>query len=142
MHQTDRVLRQFRFRQPSSEEPEVLDEQYKINLWLANTNWPLFWLKYIKIWENRYDHIPDRKPIIVPDPMVGWNAWPSASPFLTILTTQPMIYRPSSPEGSHEARSTNSSHYHSLSPYGVKTLLPWVMQTTPCSLFYQSGSSS
>ncbi|KAH1106783.1 hypothetical protein J1N35_010551 [Gossypium stocksii] len=30
-----------------------------------NTNWPVFWSKYIEIWENRYDHIPDRELIIV-----------------------------------------------------------------------------
>ncbi|KAG8502695.1 hypothetical protein CXB51_000515 [Gossypium anomalum] len=39
MHQTDRVLRQFRFRQPIPEELE----------------------------KNRYDYIPNRKPIIVPE---------------------------------------------------------------------------
>ncbi|KAK5818603.1 hypothetical protein PVK06_023546 [Gossypium arboreum] len=37
MHQTGRVLRQFRFQQPIPEEPE----------------------------ENQYDHIPDGEPIIV-----------------------------------------------------------------------------
>ncbi|KAG8485997.1 hypothetical protein CXB51_019350 [Gossypium anomalum] len=62
---TERVLQQFGFRQPIPEEPEVLDEQHKIDLRLTNTNWPLFWSEYIKIWENRYDHIPDREPIIV-----------------------------------------------------------------------------
>ncbi|KAG8491259.1 hypothetical protein CXB51_014433 [Gossypium anomalum] len=41
------------------------EAQHKIDLRLTNTNWPLFWSKYIKIWENWYDHIPDRKPIIV-----------------------------------------------------------------------------
>ncbi|MBA0627007.1 hypothetical protein Godav_004567 [Gossypium davidsonii] len=28
-------------------------------------NWSVFFSKYIKIWENQYDHIPTRKPIIV-----------------------------------------------------------------------------
>ncbi|MBA0814629.1 hypothetical protein Gohar_020445 [Gossypium harknessii] len=31
-----------------------------------NTNWPVFFSKYIEIWENRYDHIPTRILIIVP----------------------------------------------------------------------------
>ncbi|MBA0799871.1 hypothetical protein Gohar_010358, partial [Gossypium harknessii] len=30
-----------------------------------NTNWPVFFSKYIEIWENQYDHIPNREPIIV-----------------------------------------------------------------------------
>ncbi|KAG8503892.1 hypothetical protein CXB51_001829 [Gossypium anomalum] len=33
MHQTDRVLQQFEFQQLIPEEPEVLDEKHKINLW-------------------------------------------------------------------------------------------------------------
>ncbi|KAK5846041.1 hypothetical protein PVK06_002307 [Gossypium arboreum] len=32
MHQTDRVLRQFGFRQPIPEEPKVLDDQHRIDL--------------------------------------------------------------------------------------------------------------
>ncbi|MBA0784646.1 hypothetical protein Gotri_025899 [Gossypium trilobum] len=42
-------------------------------------------------------------------PIPGWNAWPSASLF-PITPTQPMIYRLSSQEGSHEAPSGSSSH--------------------------------
>ncbi|KAG8483455.1 hypothetical protein CXB51_023180 [Gossypium anomalum] len=45
MYQMARVLQQFGFRQSIPEEPES---------------------EYIKIWENRYDHIPDRELIIVP----------------------------------------------------------------------------
>ncbi|KAK5771985.1 hypothetical protein PVK06_048243 [Gossypium arboreum] len=67
MHQTDRVLRQFGFRQSIPEEPNVLDEQQKINLQLTNMNWSLFWSKYIKIWENQYYYILDRELIIVPE---------------------------------------------------------------------------
>ncbi|MBA0687306.1 hypothetical protein Goari_014855, partial [Gossypium aridum] len=33
MHQTDRVLRLFRFRQPIPVTPEVLDDEHKIDLW-------------------------------------------------------------------------------------------------------------
>ncbi|MBA0876693.1 hypothetical protein Goshw_001606 [Gossypium schwendimanii] len=47
MHQSDRVLRQFGFRQPIPVAPER------------------FWSHYIQIWEDRYDYIPTRKPIIV-----------------------------------------------------------------------------
>ncbi|MFQ6658054.1 hypothetical protein Gotur_027482 [Gossypium turneri] len=41
MHQTDKVLWQFKFQQPI---PVAL----KLVLWL----------EYIEMWENRYDHIP------------------------------------------------------------------------------------
>ncbi|KAK5833428.1 hypothetical protein PVK06_017256 [Gossypium arboreum] len=63
----DRVLRQYRFRQPIPEEPEVLEDQHRIDLRQTNTNWPVFWSEYIEILENRYDHIPNRKPIIIPE---------------------------------------------------------------------------
>ncbi|MBA0742446.1 hypothetical protein Gogos_015503 [Gossypium gossypioides] len=45
--------------------PEALDDEHKIDLRRPDTHWPLFYLEYIKIWENRYDNIPTRKPIIV-----------------------------------------------------------------------------
>ncbi|MBA0761596.1 hypothetical protein Gotri_024222, partial [Gossypium trilobum] len=35
--------------------------------------------------------------------------------------TQPTIYRPLSPNGSHEAPLGSSSHYQSPSPYGIQT---------------------
>ncbi|KAK5770355.1 hypothetical protein PVK06_046505 [Gossypium arboreum] len=65
MHQMDRVLQQFGFSQPIPKEPKVLDEQHKIDLRLTNTNWLLFWLEYIEILENIYNHIPNREPIII-----------------------------------------------------------------------------
>ncbi|MFQ6659347.1 hypothetical protein Gotur_028269 [Gossypium turneri] len=40
---------------------------YKNNLRQSNTNWSVFFSEYIKILENRYDHIPTEKPIIVPE---------------------------------------------------------------------------
>ncbi|MBA0762310.1 hypothetical protein Gotri_011944 [Gossypium trilobum] len=30
-------------------------------------NWPVFFLEYMKIWENWYDHIPTHELIIVPE---------------------------------------------------------------------------
>ncbi|KAG8486236.1 hypothetical protein CXB51_019559 [Gossypium anomalum] len=64
IHPTDRVLQQFEFRQPI---PETRDDQHRIDLWQTTTNWPVYWSKFIKIWENRYDHIADREPIVVPE---------------------------------------------------------------------------
>ncbi|MBA0876454.1 hypothetical protein Goshw_016180, partial [Gossypium schwendimanii] len=49
MHQSDRVLRQFGFRQPIFVPPER------------------FWSHYIQMWEDWYDYIPTREPIIVPE---------------------------------------------------------------------------
>ncbi|KAG8474274.1 hypothetical protein CXB51_034147 [Gossypium anomalum] len=67
MHQSDRVLRQFRFHQQIPLEPEVLNDERKINLRLLNTDWPRQWSEYIEMWKNRYDYIPTREPIIVPE---------------------------------------------------------------------------
>ncbi|XP_012481108.1 serine/threonine-protein phosphatase 7 long form homolog [Gossypium raimondii] len=44
IHQTDKVLRQFRFRQPISVVPKVLNDEHK-----SNTNWLIFWSKYIEM---------------------------------------------------------------------------------------------
>ncbi|KAK5802955.1 hypothetical protein PVK06_030589 [Gossypium arboreum] len=39
MHQSDRVLRQFGFRQPILMTPEVLNDEHKVDLRLLNTDW-------------------------------------------------------------------------------------------------------
>ncbi|MFQ6657994.1 hypothetical protein Gotur_027448 [Gossypium turneri] len=65
MHQSDRVLRQFGFRQSILVALEVLDDHHKIDLRQLHTNWLRFWLYYIRMWEDRYDYIPTREPIIV-----------------------------------------------------------------------------
>ncbi|MBA0664835.1 hypothetical protein Goklo_004782, partial [Gossypium klotzschianum] len=67
MHQTDRVLRQFGFCQLIPLTPEVLDDEHKINLRQSNTHWSVFFLEYIEIWENRYNHITTQELIIVPE---------------------------------------------------------------------------
>ncbi|KAK5793394.1 hypothetical protein PVK06_034538 [Gossypium arboreum] len=64
------------------------------------------------------------------NPMPGWNAWSGASPF-SMTPTQPMIYRPSSLQGSHEAPSASLSHYHFPSPFGIQTPPSRVMKTPP-----------
>ncbi|KAH1039377.1 hypothetical protein J1N35_041120 [Gossypium stocksii] len=67
MHQSDRVLRQFGFRQPIPVTPEKLDDEHEINLRQINTDWPRYWSNSIKMWENRYDYIPTLESIIVPE---------------------------------------------------------------------------
>ncbi|KAH1063944.1 hypothetical protein J1N35_028931 [Gossypium stocksii] len=67
MHQSNRVLRQFGFRQLILVAPEKLDDEHKTDLQQLNTDWPRYWSDYIKMWENRYDYIPTREPIIVPE---------------------------------------------------------------------------
>ncbi|KAH1064484.1 hypothetical protein J1N35_029471 [Gossypium stocksii] len=66
MHQSDRVLRQFGFRQPIPVTPEKLDDEHEIDLRLINTDWPRYWSNYIKMWENQYDYKRTRESIIVP----------------------------------------------------------------------------
>ncbi|KAK5812992.1 hypothetical protein PVK06_028438 [Gossypium arboreum] len=53
MHQSDRVLQQFGFRQPIPVVPEVLDDEHKMNLRQLHTDWPRFHSAYIEMWENR-----------------------------------------------------------------------------------------
>ncbi|KAG8482226.1 hypothetical protein CXB51_026956 [Gossypium anomalum] len=65
MHQSDRVLRQFGFRQPIPVAPEVFDDEHKVDLQQLHTNWPRYWSHYIEMLKNRFDYIPTREPIIV-----------------------------------------------------------------------------
>ncbi|KAG8485828.1 hypothetical protein CXB51_019168 [Gossypium anomalum] len=46
--------------------PLVLDDEHKVDLRLLNMDWPRHWSEYIEMWENQYDYIPIREPIIVP----------------------------------------------------------------------------
>ncbi|KAG8474420.1 hypothetical protein CXB51_033782 [Gossypium anomalum] len=54
------------YEDPAIRTPEVLDKECKIDLQQTDTNWPEFFSEYIKIWKNRYHHIPARESIIVP----------------------------------------------------------------------------
>ncbi|KAG8487087.1 hypothetical protein CXB51_020639 [Gossypium anomalum] len=47
--------------------PLVFDEEHKVDLRLLNMDCPRYWSGYIDMWENRYDYIPTREPIIVPE---------------------------------------------------------------------------
>ncbi|KAG8472164.1 hypothetical protein CXB51_036874 [Gossypium anomalum] len=67
MHQSDRVLRQFGFQQLIPVAPEVLDDEHKMDLRQLHTDWLRLHSAYIEMWENRYDYIPTREPIIVPE---------------------------------------------------------------------------
>ncbi|MBA0875575.1 hypothetical protein Goshw_003335, partial [Gossypium schwendimanii] len=66
-HQSDRVLRQFGYRQPIPVEPEVFDDQHKVDLRQLNTDWPRYWSEYMEMWEDKYEYIPTREPIIIPE---------------------------------------------------------------------------
>ncbi|KAG8481464.1 hypothetical protein CXB51_026217 [Gossypium anomalum] len=52
---------------PNAWHVKVLDDHYKIDLRQLHTDWPRFWSHYIQMWEDRYDYIPTREPIIVPE---------------------------------------------------------------------------
>ncbi|KAG8472835.1 hypothetical protein CXB51_034769 [Gossypium anomalum] len=47
--------------------PLVLDDEHKVDLRLLNMDWLRHWSEYIEMWENQYDYIPTREPIIVPE---------------------------------------------------------------------------
>ncbi|KAG8493589.1 hypothetical protein CXB51_011762 [Gossypium anomalum] len=52
---------------PNTWHVKVLDDHHKIDLRQLHTDWPRFWSHYIQIWEDRYDYISTREPIIVPE---------------------------------------------------------------------------
>ncbi|KAK5817784.1 hypothetical protein PVK06_022712 [Gossypium arboreum] len=156
MHQSDRVLRQFGFRQPI---PVALEERQRQLRVQRERHGPLNP-------RRRDDDVgPSTAPTQSPSPatgltqspgptvqpstptaqplqmMPGWNAWPGSSPFL-ITPSGPLIYRQPSHEGSQEGPSGSYSFYQSPSPYGFQTPPPLMIQTPPHSLFYQGGSSS
>ncbi|MBA0796327.1 hypothetical protein Gohar_007104 [Gossypium harknessii] len=52
-------------------------------------------------------------------PIQAWNVWLDASHF-PMTPSQPIIYRPSSQEGPHEASSGSSTHFQSHRFMGFK----------------------
>ncbi|MFQ6656219.1 hypothetical protein Gotur_026422, partial [Gossypium turneri] len=66
-YQTDRVLRQFGCRQPIPVDPEVFDDQHKVDLRQLNTDWTRYWFEYMEMWEDKYKYLPTRELIIVPE---------------------------------------------------------------------------
>ncbi|KAG8477687.1 hypothetical protein CXB51_027693 [Gossypium anomalum] len=167
MYQSDRVLRQFGFRQPILVAPEVFDEEHKVYLLeqrgplnlrrrdddagpsTAPTQSSSPTVQRTTPTSQPFQIMPDAypspnvypNPYIFPfsSPMTGWNLWPGSSSF-SITLSQPPIYRPPSHEGSHEALSGSSSFYQYPSPYEIQTPPPWVTRIPPQSLFYQGGS--
>ncbi|KAK5836139.1 hypothetical protein PVK06_011894 [Gossypium arboreum] len=54
LHESDRVLQQFGFKQPIPPAPQDIKDLHHINLWgRTDANWPTFHVQYIKIWNNR-----------------------------------------------------------------------------------------
>ncbi|MFQ6665973.1 hypothetical protein Gotur_032505, partial [Gossypium turneri] len=57
--------RQFGCRQPIPVDPEVFDDQHKVDLRQLNTDWTRYWSEYMEMWEDRYEYLPTQEPIIV-----------------------------------------------------------------------------
>ncbi|KAH1082424.1 hypothetical protein J1N35_022185 [Gossypium stocksii] len=65
MHQFDRFMRQFEFKQMIPSTPQDIEDLYNIDLWgRTNDNWVTFHVQYINIWNHRYNFIPNYEPII------------------------------------------------------------------------------
>ncbi|KAG8499591.1 hypothetical protein CXB51_006213 [Gossypium anomalum] len=113
MHQSDRVLRQFGFRQPIPVAPEVLDDHHKIELRQLHTDWPRFWIHckpYLLSEEERQQQLraqrerrgplnprrrdDDAGPSTTPTQSPGPATRPTQSPGPTVQlstpTTQPL----------------------------------------------------
>ncbi|MBA0770840.1 hypothetical protein Gotri_019413, partial [Gossypium trilobum] len=117
MHQSDKVLWQFGFRQSIPVAPEMLDAAIQ-------------------------SPGPARAPIQSPDPAVQPTI-STVQPFQIMPgAVDCRCICPASHERSQEEPSGSSSFYQSPSPYGFQTASPLVMQTPTQSLFYQSGLSS
>ncbi|PPR81843.1 hypothetical protein GOBAR_AA38873 [Gossypium barbadense] len=170
IHQSDRVLRKFRFRQPipvalkveqkerrGPLNPRRMDDDADPSTRPKNSPGP----SSAPITSSGPVTTPTQSPnpimmpgaypnpFIYPNPymfpfsslMTGCSQWPGSFPFLTTPIGPPM-YRPSSQEGSQEGPSGSSSFYQTPSPYGFQTPSLMAMQTPPHSLLYQGGSSS
>ncbi|MBA0676879.1 hypothetical protein Goari_018326, partial [Gossypium aridum] len=65
MHESDRVIWQFRFRKTILSPPQDTEALYKFDLHgRIDKDWLKFHDEYINIWECRYDFILIREPII------------------------------------------------------------------------------
>ncbi|KAH1098128.1 hypothetical protein J1N35_015049 [Gossypium stocksii] len=65
MHEIDRVLQQFRFRQSIPVAPQDLDDLHFIDLWWLDENWLVFHSQHINMWNNQYDFLLTREPIVI-----------------------------------------------------------------------------
>ncbi|MFQ6652730.1 hypothetical protein Gotur_024455 [Gossypium turneri] len=66
---------------------------------------------------------------------------PGSAPF-PVMSSRPLITRPTAQEGSQGGPSGSSPFYHSLATHGFQTPSPFMMQTPPHTLFFEGGSSS
>ncbi|MBA0869622.1 hypothetical protein Goshw_000687, partial [Gossypium schwendimanii] len=64
IHETDRVLQQFRFRQLIPMAPQDLDDLHHIDLRRSDENWSIFHSQ-VNMWNDRYVLLSTRKPIII-----------------------------------------------------------------------------
>ncbi|KAH1064508.1 hypothetical protein J1N35_029495 [Gossypium stocksii] len=65
IHEPDRVLRQFGFRQSILVKSQELDDLHPIHLQgRTDENWPIFYVKYINMWNNRYEFLPIHEAIV------------------------------------------------------------------------------
>ncbi|MBA0843204.1 hypothetical protein Goarm_000415 [Gossypium armourianum] len=68
MHELDRVLRQFEFKQSILVAPQDLDDLHPIDLrGRSDENCIRFHAEYINIWSNWYEFLPSREAIFIPD---------------------------------------------------------------------------
>ncbi|KAG8482198.1 hypothetical protein CXB51_026806 [Gossypium anomalum] len=52
---------------PNAWHVKVLNDHHKIDLRQLHMDWLRFWSHYIQMWEDRYDYLPTREPIIIPE---------------------------------------------------------------------------
>ncbi|MBA0572152.1 hypothetical protein Golob_002512 [Gossypium lobatum] len=136
MHESDRVLRQYRFQKMISSKSQAIEDLHYIDLWgRMDEHWPTLHVEYINIWNNkkqrgvgnyiREDH--DRRQGIL-----------GLEQLLRQMTMDSMtIYRPpvfGVPTESSTIMSLVHGAQYSYSP------TPMVLETPLGSLFHQGGN--
>ncbi|KAK5776770.1 hypothetical protein PVK06_044734 [Gossypium arboreum] len=100
MHKADKVLRQFEFRQSILVAPQELDDLHRVDLRRSDTNWLVFHLQYIEMWNNqiyvkpyfltkedRHRHPHTSWPQQAPLNSIGGETDPSSAPTQELTPT-------------------------------------------------------
>ncbi|MFQ6661469.1 hypothetical protein Gotur_029619 [Gossypium turneri] len=141
MHESDRVLWQFGFRQSVLVEPQKLDDLHPIDLRRrTNENWLIFHAKYINMSSKMG---PSSAPTQEPSPMAApppgqyvssystyYTSMPSTFPMMTVPM---MMYSPSTIWALTESPAVMPSMHGTQYSYTLTSMVP---QTPPRSLFY------
>ncbi|KAH1091267.1 hypothetical protein J1N35_018524 [Gossypium stocksii] len=138
MHESDKVMQQFGFRQTIPSSPQDIEDLHYIDLrGRIVENWPTFHMEYINLWNNRYNFLPIRKPIIVMELAYDLE-------YMSWFRHHGKPYLLAEERGVTYVCGTDRKFNYSAISCGTQydyTPTPVVSQTPLGSLFYQCGPS-